>query len=182
MLQRVTRRSVITALLGICLVTLLTPVMRAQAPAYFQTMSIPPGSVGTCIPPVSRTNRAARLQPTPRLVMTSRTPSARREMTLMRDTTGAIVGFNEMVHVSTGRLASVGETVVATLRPDGRTNGYLLRTQVTMSEPATPAFDSASLRRMRETAKRTSSQMRLDTQSENNVRALATWLSKRCPG
>ena len=182
--QRVTRRSGCTAApLSICLLTLFTPVMlRAQAPAYFQALTIPPGTVGTCIPPILRTNRTDGLRPTPRLVMTSRTPNARREISLVRDTTGAVVGFNEMVHVSTGRLASAGETVIATLRPDGRISGYRLRTQITMAEPAMAAFDSVSLRHMRETAKPTSSRTKLDTQSENKVRVLATWLGRRCPG
>ena len=100
----------------------------------------------------------------------------------MRDTSGTVVGFNEMAYVSTGRLASVGETVIATLRPDGRIVGYRMHTQIAMSEPVTPPFDSASLRRMRESAKSASSRTMLDTQDESKVRALVTWLDKRCPG
>ena len=100
----------------------------------------------------------------------------------MRDTSGTVVGLYERVNVSTGRSASVGETVIATMRPDGRIVGYRMHTKITMSEPVKHPFDSASLRRMRETAKGTSSRTMLDSKDESKVRALVTWLGTRCPG
>ncbi len=156
--------------------------LTAQAPAYFTSLSVPPPTVGTCLEPAQGTVRATSVQRAPRLVITSRTPSARRELSLRRDSTGVVVGFTETVHVSNGRSASTGETVVAALRSDGRIIGYVMRTKVALSESRVLAFDSASLQRMRDNAQSSSTQAELDTLGQRRVRVLATWLSTRCPG
>ena len=173
----------VATFLVICMLTVFGPApLRAQTPAYFKALTVPPRTVGTCLEPDQRADRGAGRRPAPRLVMSSRTPNARREMSLVRDSTGSVVGFNEMIHVSTARLASVGETVVASLRPDGRIVGYVMRTEIQMSDSGSRGFDSASLKRMLESATRTSSRAMLDAPGQSKVRALATWLAKRCPG
>lgn len=184
MSQRDTQLSVFASLLCSCVLTLsATAPLLAQAPAYFKALTVPPVTVGTCLEPTAqRTDRGARRRPAPRLVMSSRTPNARREMSLVRDSAGAVVGYIEMVHVSTARLASVGETVVASLRPGRRIVGYTMRIETQMSDSGSQGFDPASLQRMRERAKHNSSRVVLDALGQSKVRVLSTWLAKRCPG
>lgn len=173
----------VAAFLGICMRTVFGAApLHAQTPAYFKAFTVPPRTVGTCLEPHQRTDRGAGHQSARRLVMSSRTPNARREMSLVRDSTGAVVGFTEMTHVSTGLLASVGETVVASLSPEGRIVGYVMRTETQMSDSGSRGFDSASLKRMRDSAKHTSSRAMLDVAGQTKVRVLAKWLAKRCPG
>ena len=169
--------------LGICLSTISGPApVRAQTPSYFKALTVPPRSVGTCLVPDEGRTPGARLGATARLVISSRDPDARREMSLMRDSTGAVIGFQELVQVSTGVGASVGEAVLASRRPDGRIVGSLMRTEIHMSASALQNFDSVSLQRMRDGAKRTSSRTELDATGQSQVRVLAAWLAKRCPG
>ena len=143
----------VAAFLGICMRTVFGAApLHAQTPAYFKALTVPPRTVGTCLEPDQRTDRGAGHQLARRLVMSSRTPNARREMFLVRDATGAVVGLTDMIHVSTGLLASAGETVVASLRPEGRIVGYVMRTETQISNSGVRGFDSASLKRMRDSA------------------------------
>jgi len=103
-------------------------------------------------------------------------------MSLVRDSSGAVIGFSDRVNISTGRAAAEGEAVVASLRADGHVTGFVMRTDIQMADSGLTAFDSASLRRMRESAKTSSSQVALDARGQNQVRALVSWLSKRCAG
>ena len=173
----------VATFLGICMLTVFGAApLRAQTPAYFKALTVPPRTVGTCLEPDQRADRGAGHQFAPRLVMSSRSPNARREMSLVRDSTGAVIGFHELIHVSTGLFASADEIVVASLRPEGRIVGYVMRTETQMSDSGSRGFDSASLKRMRDSAKHTSSRAMLDAPGQSKVRVLATWLAKRCPG
>ncbi|MBL0171311.1 MAG: hypothetical protein IPP90_11365 [Gemmatimonadaceae bacterium] len=173
----------VATLLGICALTAWWPApLRAQAPAYFKALTVPPSTVGTCLEPALNPDITTRRRSAPRLVISSRMPDARREMSLVRDSTGAVIGFNERVNVSTGRFASAGESIIASLRADGRVVGVVMRTEIQMSDTGLRSFDSASLRRMRESAKQTSHQLELDASGQAQVRVLVAWLSTRCPG
>jgi len=170
-------------MLAICLSTITGPtLLRAQAPSYFRVLTVPPRSVGTCLAPDEQTTHSAGLRPTPRLVITRRYPDARREMSLMRDSAGVVIGFHDMVQMSTGLGAGVGEAVVATVRRDGRIAGFVLRSEMQMAVSARQGFDSASLRRMRDNARHTSTREALDATGQSEVRVLTAWLAKRCPG
>jgi hypothetical protein len=170
-------------LLGICLSTVSgRTTLHAQTPIYFRALTVPPRSAGTCLEPDKRRTLRAGLRSTPRLVISSREPDARREMSLVRDSTGAVIGFQEMVQVSTGLGASVGAAVLASLRSDGRITGFLMRSEIQMAARAPQRLDSISLQRMRDSAKHTSSRELLDATGQSQVRVLAAWLAKRCPG
>ena len=183
MQQRTAKSKVsVVTLLGLSMLSVLTAgPMHAQAPAYFKSLTVPPPTVGTCIKPTQAASPAARRR-MPHLVISSRSPNARREISLVRDSSGVVIGFSDRVNLSTGRAAGEGEAVVASLRADGQISGFVMRTDIQMADIGSTAFDSASLRRMRESAKTSSSQVALDSRGQNQVRLLVSWLSKRCTG
>lgn len=183
MQQRTSKSNVsVGTLLGLSVLGVLAAgTMDAQAPLYFKSLSVPPPTVGTCIEPTQAADPAAQSR-VPHLVLTSRSPNARREMSLLRDSSGAVIGFSDRVNLSTGRAAGESEAVVAGIRADGQVSGFVMRTDIQMTDSGLTAFDSASLRRMRESAKASSSQVALDAQKQDQVRALVAWLSKRCTG
>ncbi len=159
-----------------------TTSLGAQVPAYFKALTVPPPTVGTCHEAVQETDPKAQRRSAPQFVMVSRTPNARRDMSLGRDSTGVVIGFSDRVNVSTAPLRGEGESVIAALRADGSVTGFVMRTEIQMPENDSRAIDTASLRRMRDSAKQTSSQSALDTAGQNQVRLLVAWLAKRCPG
>ncbi len=183
MQQRTAKASVsIVRMLGLSLLGVLAAgPARAQAPAYFKALTVPPPTVGTCIEPTQAAGPAAQRR-MPHLVISSRSPNARREISLVRDSSGAVIGFSDRVNLSTGRAAGKGEAVVASLLADGQISGFVMRTDIQMADSGSTAFDSASLRRMRESAKTSASQVALDSRGQNQVRLLVSWLSKRCTG
>jgi hypothetical protein len=176
------RRAYRAMVLGaVCARTVVQPsVLGAQAPSYFQTLMVPPRAVGTCLEASSSRTPGSKLHTGERLVMTSRAPSARREMVLLRDDSGVAVAFNETVQVSTGHLTSASEVVMATLHPGGDVEGYLTRSEIAMPDPGTARVDTASLRRMRAETKHSSQREFLDVAGQEKVRVLAAWLAKRC--
>lgn len=183
MQQRTAEANVlIVKLLGLSVLCVLAArPTHAQAPAYFKSLTVPPPTVGTCIEPTQAASPAAQRR-MPHLVISSRSPNARREISLVRDSSGAVIGFSDRVNLSTGRAAGKSEAVVASLPADGRISGFVMRTDIQMADSVLTAFDSTSLRRMRESAKTSASQVALDSRGQNQVRILVSWLSKRCTG
>lgn len=168
-------RSATFVVLGTCMIALSRPApLAAQGQAHLQSLTVPPPNAGTCFN--SRGKRYVRAT----LVMTSRAPSARRELSLLRDSTGRVAAFNESLQLSTSLLASMGEVIVATLQPDGRIVGYRLSSQIEMAGNSLQRFDTASLRRMLDSAKRRSSRTLLSEGEQEKVRVLTAWLAKRC--
>jgi hypothetical protein len=92
-----------------------------------------------------------------------------------------VIGFTEIVSVSDGALARTGETVVASLRPDGRVVGHVMRSTLALPENRERVFDSTAMQRMRDNAKASLNQSELDTLEQQRVRVLAGWLATRCP-
>jgi hypothetical protein len=154
-----------------------------QAPAYLAALRVPPAAVGTCMPAPAVAGRdtvAGDLRGR-RLVMTSRAPGARREMTVYTDAAGRVRRYSEMVHRMTGASASMGESVLAAVAPDGGMSGVVVRTTVAMKVPAGSRVDTAALRAMREQAMTTQARDTLGTREQVQVRAAAAWLLRRCP-
>lgn len=168
---------------ALCVIVFTLPARtEAQSTAHFQPLTVPPPDVGTCLPPLQLgADSGAKAAFHSRLVMTNRTPGARRDLSILRDNAGRTVGYTESVSLSTGNLASVADNIVATLRPDGRVTGFWMHISVQMSDSGRPRLDTASLRAMRDQAVRHSSREPLDTAAQRKVRALVTWLGRRCP-
>ena len=170
-------------LLDVCAIALIPPAsLGAQSAAYFQPLSVPPCDVGTCIaPPVRHAGSSTQSDTRSRLVMTSRTPSAHKEMFITRDRAGKPVLYVEMSSVSTGILAGDGNDIIARLRSDGSVAGSWQRLSIQMSDSGKKRLDTASLRVMQERAIRHSNREPLNAAAQRKVRVLVEWLNKRCP-
>ena len=156
----------------------------AQAPAYFAALAVPPSTVGTCMPvrtPAAAVRSDSSLRGR-RLVMTARTPAGHRELTVYVDARGRVRHLSDMVSRGTGRGASTGESVVASVTNTGEVQGMLLRTNIVMEPPRRGApLDSTALRVMRERVKTEQSRSALSERERAQVRVVAAWLVGRCP-
>ena len=155
----------------------------AQAPAYLEALTVPPPAVGTCVSApavVGRETGAGELHGH-RLAMTSREPGGRREMTVYTDAAGLVRRYEDMTHLQTGATAGVGQNLLAAVTPNGVVSGLLIRSTVAMKMPAVSRLDSASLRVMREGASGRREADSLSAREQEQVRAAAAWLLRRCP-
>jgi hypothetical protein len=153
----------------------------AQDATYFQALSIPPGSVGTCLSARPQGNSSDVVATEARLVMTSVAPSRRREILVVRDVRQRTIRFADIVVGSTGLLSSTGDNVVAIIDAAGQARGFRLHGTVQMSDSAAVRRDTASFRAMREHAVRQSSREPLDATAQREVQKLVEWMRTRCP-
>ena len=157
---------------------------HAQAPTHFATLSVPPPSVGTCMParaPAAAAPNAETLQGR-RLVMTARAPRARREITVYLDARGQLRRYHETVSRGTGAASSVGEAIIAGVAGSGPMRGFSLRTNVAMDPlPRGVRPTAAALEAMRERARTERSRVPLSGTELARVREVAAWLVTRCP-
>jgi hypothetical protein len=153
----------------------------AQDATYFQALSIPPRSVGTCLSAGPHGNSSHVVATEARLVMTSVAPNRRREILVVSDVRGRAIRFADMVVASTGLLSSTGDNVVAVIDAAGQARGFRLRGTVQMPDSAAARLDTASIRAMREHAVRQSSREPLDATAQHEVQKLVDWMRTRCP-
>ena len=103
-------------------------------------------------------------------------------MVVYTDSAGRIRGYNETLNAMTSPATSAGETVFATMLPDGEVRGQHVHVAVSMQLPPPGNLDSETLRRMREEAKTTQASEPLGRAEQAQVRAAAAWVLRRCPG
>jgi hypothetical protein len=160
--------------------------VEAQAPAHLRTLTIPPATVGTCMPASVARNAAGSAaagtarSPGRRLLMKTRNPGGERDVTLQVDMRGRPTGLSDRTFVMTGTSGSVTDAVVATFDSTGGIRG--LRTHQELKLPADVATrpDPAARRaRMQEATTQQTTQP-LDASTERQVRALAAWMRDRC--
>jgi hypothetical protein len=159
--------------------------LAAQDLTYFHALAIPPRSVGTCIPGTPRKSGDSRLTKY-QLVMTSRTPNRRREISVSVDTAGRAAVYSDLGFASTSLLSTAGDDIVATINVSGRVRGWRTRSTTVMSDSGRlrldkARLDTARLRTMKENAVTTSSREPLDAESQRRVLEMVEWLRKRCP-
>jgi hypothetical protein len=146
----------------------------AQAPAHLRALTIPPTTVGTCLPAPSAGAR--------RLVMKTRSPGGERDLLLSVDARGRITGLSDRTHVTTNAGQSAGDLVLAVFD----STGAIVRGQRTHHELTVPAAvmasrDPAALRAWSRDAKPQQRTTPLAAAELRQARALADWLRDRCP-
>jgi hypothetical protein len=177
-----TRLTIAPMLSPILFFGLLMPAcLVAQDAAYFQALSVPPRSVGTCVPAAPQRNLPDSVTTEPRLVITSVAPAIRREILVIRNVKSHVVVFSEIVSRSTDSGSGTGDYVVAIIDAAGRVRGARLRTAMRMSNSAVSRPDTASIRAMTEHAARQSSREPLDAKTQRKVQKLVDWMRTRCP-
>jgi hypothetical protein len=157
-------------------------IAEAQAPAYLAALTIPPAAVGSCLPAPTVAPASGAALRGHRIVMTTRSPGARRDLAAYVDAAGRVARYREITHRMTGPTSSVGETVVAQLTRAGRVEGTIYRSAVTMPAPPPGRMDSAALRAVRERAQGSRRRQALGARERAQVEAVAAWLVRRCPG
>ena len=148
---------------------------QATPPAHLLALAVPPDSVGTCLalPQVDARGWQGR-----QLVMTSRTPSGRRALTIYVDSAGRVARYAEQVSTFNGVDAGTGGSVVAALGADGAWHGF--RTAVTTR--LVNGGRGADGRRMLPPPVRATAGPRraLTATEQRRVRDLAAWVRTRC--
>jgi hypothetical protein len=152
----------------------------AQDATYFQALSIPPRSVGTCLSAGPQRNSSDVVVTEARLVMTSVAPNRRREILVVSDVRGRSIRFADIVVGSTGLLSSAGDNVVANIDAAGQARGFRMHGTVRMSDSGVVQLDTASLHAMRERAVRQSSREPLNATAQREVQKLVDWMRTRC--
>ncbi|MGZ8468755.1 MAG: hypothetical protein ACXW61_04745 [Gemmatirosa sp.] len=159
-------------------------VAPAQAPAaYLRALTIPPTTVGTCLPPVTPRGVApATARPSGRrLVMKTRDPGGERDIVLYVDSRGRPTGLSDRTHAMQGTSRSMGDVVIAAFDSTGAVRGRRLRHELTLPPDVVARRDPALLRaRMQDAATQQATQP-LDAAAQREVRALAAWMRDRCP-
>jgi len=162
---------------------LLPPThLVAQDSWYFEVLSVPPHSVGTCVserPKDSDSNAVARGG---HLVITSTAPNHRREIAFLDNLKGDATSFMDMTFRSTGLLSSDGDNVVAIIDSAGRVRGF--RQHMIVQAPDSGGrerLDTLEPRAMRGHGVRQSSAEPLDARAQRKAQHLVDWLRKRCP-
>lgn len=154
-----------------------------QAQAYFAPLSTPPASVGTCRP--VDTQRMARRDTTHvvahRLVIMSAPPGRSREILVVARP--GRLAYSDMTHTMTSVTSSTGGDVVAVIDSLGRVHGYHIRSTSVLPASAArlPTNVNAELQNIRDSTRTTTSHVPLTAAEQARVRAMTTWMQKRCP-
>ena len=156
--------------------------VRAQDHDAFESLSVPPKSVGTCQSGYAVRNEAQMGKGARRvhLVIAAIEPTRRRELIAFIDK-GKPVLFSEMIFRSTGILSSSDDHVLARFDSLGRATGFHSHGTIQFPDSAPRKLDTAFLRRMGENAVSKNSREPLDKGSAHKVETLAAWLRTRCP-
>lgn len=159
---------------------MLPLLIDCQDTASIQALTVPAANVGTCL---ARTvhNSNGRTVTQSALVIKTVVPNGSREISLLRDEAGTVVGYAEMSSVFNPQSGSVGDNIVASYSPDGRVSGTWTHLSIQMSDSGLTKLDTVALRKMREGAVRHSERRALDAHEQQEVRALINWVSRRCP-
>jgi hypothetical protein len=153
----------------------------AQDLGNFNALAIPTRSAGTCMPGKSRESSDVRIPTIFELVMTSSEPGRRREMSIMVDTTGRVMGYQEIDFASTGLLSSHGDAILARIDPNGGVHGTRVQSKTVMPDSVLNQLDTTRLRRLQESGITKSQGEPLDAGEQRRVLELAEWLRRRCP-
>ena len=149
-------------------------------PTHFATLSVPPNTVGTCLPVHVGTGLLASSGW--KLVIASRLPSARREINVFTDARRRPRMLLDYTSFSIDDSSSASDAVVASVDSSGIVQGGMVtHTELRMPRPPMAArFDTSTLRDMRahSTNRRTTS--RLDSAGRLQARALVSAILARC--
>jgi hypothetical protein len=159
-------------------------VARAQAPAaYLRTLTIPPATVGTCLPPRAPRGVAAATARAfgRRLVMKTRNPGGQREIMLNVDSSGRPTGLSDRASAMNGTSRSVGDFVIAAFDSTGAVHGRRVRHELTLPPDVIASRDPALLRARMQDATTQQATQPLDDAAQRDARALAAWMRDRCP-
>jgi hypothetical protein len=151
----------------------------AQDSTYFEVLSVPPASLGTCVSPRPQDSASDVVARGGHLVITSIAPNRRREIAFLNAVKGDATSFMDIAYRSTGLLYSNGDNVVAIIDSAGRVRGFRQHMIVQLSDSGSGRLDTLELRAMREL--RQSSAKPLDARAQRKVQHLVDWLRKRCP-
>ena len=175
---------------SVAFVVELPAASHGQAAPYLAALVIPPPGIGTCVPLGSpgsgeKTPPASPLVAT-RLVITTLSPTGRREIVVRRDSIGRLRGYSEMISLSTGLTSGASDVVFAFADKAGRLRGTRMHiTTVLPPQTLRPSRDSAELhaklRAIRTKATSSSTREALDSTAQLNVRRMADWMRTRCP-
>lgn len=169
------RRACITTLL-LAAASALPRDGAAQAPAHLRALTIPPRTVGTCLPSL---NGRADMR---RLVMKTRSPGGSREILFGVDARGRITSIVDRTQVMTAVGQSTGDLVLAVFDATGAlVRGQRTRTEITAPAAVVASRDPAALRAWSKDATPQQATVPLDAAGERQVRALAEWVRDRCP-
>ena len=160
---------------------LMPSQLVAQDPTYFQILSVPPRSVGTCVSAGPQDSSSDVVARGAHLVITSTGPNRRREIAFLNAGKSDAISFMDIVFRSTGLLSTSGDNVVAIIDSAGKVRGFRQHSTVQLSDSGLARFDTAGLRAMREHAIRKSSGEPLNPTAQRKVRHLVDWVRKRCP-
>jgi hypothetical protein len=161
---------------------LLPPAhLVAQDSSYFEVLSVPPASVGTCVSPRPHDSASGVVARGGHLVIKSTAPNRRREIGFLNDVKGDATTLMDVVFRSTGLLSSSGDNVVAIIDSAGRVRGFRQHTTVQLPDSGSEKLDTLELRAMKEHSLRQSSAEPLDARAQRKVQHLLNWLRKRCP-
>jgi hypothetical protein len=159
----------------LCLMVVAASCGSAQSSDYFNALTVPPASVGTCFTGKSVNGVPGDVS----LIMKAINPDRQREIIVRRDKSGRIVQYAEIGFRAVELLEGISDDVVGIFDPQGNVVGYRSRRSTRMQMPS-GGMDSVSLRRMRETSVSHGSREALDRASANQVARLARWVLKRC--
>jgi hypothetical protein len=162
-------------------VALSSSPIAAQGPARLHALAVPPSSVGTCMSTRPQRKAGDKVLAEHKLVMTTRAPNGRREITVFVDTAGRAFRYSETTNVATGILSSVGQAVIAEIDSAGHVHGFRIHTSVRAADTISSPLDTATLRKMRQRAVVKSSHEPLDAADQRKVKELVALLRTRCP-
>jgi hypothetical protein len=178
MLYRVFIQAMICTTLS--LILLAPAELMGQSSSYFNVLSLPPASVGTCVAARSNVTTSDVLSRESHLVITGPTLGRRREIAARENLNTGAISLMDVTYRATGVRTSVGDDVVAIIDSTGRIRGSRQKINVQVLS-ARRILDTLDLRALREHTVRGSSAKPLDTEQRHEVQHLVDWLRKRCP-
>ena len=166
------------ALLGLLLLARGASAQDAvPLPAHLRALATPSATVGTCLPlrPSQRVGPDGAPRRGARLAMTSRTPAARREMTVVTTRDGRLASYQETTSATDlAHDRGSGETVLAMVAADGRLRGTHITTTIAMPSGTSRTRRPAALQDSMARTRSTSQSAPLDEATQRRVRELAT--------
>jgi hypothetical protein len=158
--------------------SLIATTASGQEP-YFRSLEIPPNSAGTCMPIPNK--RGERVSFAGHLIIKSVIPGQDRDLTVFVDTLRRTIGYSELNSAYTGNGIGTLDLYVAAFKQPSRVIGFSTHSTTKMPVPDLAHIDTASLRKMRESAKTVSTKRPLNSDEIRRAREIAEWLRKRCP-
>ncbi len=167
-----------TALLSL---TLAFTSALAQGAPYLEVLTVPPDSVGTCLPLAAKPGTPVAALSGRHISIKTRDPNGSRDIMVFADDHGRVRRYSDRQFVSTGPLSGVGDFVVAMTDTAVRLHGFTVHDTIRIHarRPGTPP-DTAELRALRERTH--PNQQPITTAEQAKIITVATWLLRRCRG